>query len=211
MDEKWKGAKAAFLGDSITEGHGVSEESEIFLNLVKNKMGLSEAKNYGVWGTRFASQEDDNGLSYSVRFGKMDDNFDLIVVFGGTNDYGHGTAPIGDFNDRTDKTFYGSCHVLMSGLIEKYDGKTVVIMTPLHRENETTPNGATGEPLSKYVDIIKEVAEYYSIPVLDLWSLGGIQPAVRSNKERYCPDGLHPNAEGHKLIARRLIGFLNTI
>ena len=47
---------------------------------------------------------------------------DTVFVFGGTNDYGHGDAPIGGFTDRTPDTFYGACHYLFSGLIKKYLG-----------------------------------------------------------------------------------------
>ena len=45
---------------------------------------------------------------------------DGVVVFGGTDDFGHGDAPIGTPSDRTYDTFYGACHVLFSKLIEKY-------------------------------------------------------------------------------------------
>jgi lysophospholipase L1-like esterase len=38
-----------------------------------------------------------------------------------------------------------------------------------------------------------------------------MQPAVPALKERYMPDGLHPNDEGQKLIASRLAGFLQTL
>jgi lysophospholipase L1-like esterase len=66
-------------------------------------------------------------------------------------------------------------------------------------------------PLSAYVQIIREVAEYYSLPVLDLWSVSGIQPRVEVIKKTYCPDGLHPNDAGHALIAARLKGFLEAL
>jgi lysophospholipase L1-like esterase len=58
---------------------------------------------------------------------------------------------------------------------------------------------------------LKEVLEFYSIPTLDLWACSGIQPKVDVLKEKYCPDGLHPNDAGHKLIADRLAGFLKTL
>jgi type III restriction enzyme len=66
-------------------------------------------------------------------------------------------------------------------------------------------------PLSTYVKIIKEVAEYYSLPVLDMWAVSGIQPRVPVIKQKYCPDGLHPNDAGHALMAKRLEGFLRSL
>ena len=135
-----KGLKLAFLGDSITEGVGTSEPSKIYLNVLKEKMCLDKALNYGVSGTRFALQKlldtdeaiELNDNSFSVRFKAMDDDADGVVVFGGTNDFGHGDANLGCFDDRTPDTFYGACHYIFSGLIKKYLGKPIVIMTPLH-------------------------------------------------------------------------------
>ncbi len=101
--------------------------------------------------------------------------------------------------------------MLMSGLIKRYPEATIVFMTPLHRETEDVPSAGNGQPLSEYVRIIQEVAEYYAIPVLDLYRISGIQPRVPVIKERYCPDGLHPNDAGHRLIASRLAGFLKSL
>ena len=146
----------------------------------------------------------------------MDKDADLIVVFGGTNDFGHGDAPIGTFEDRTQDTFYGACHELFTYLINTYYQADIVIMTPLHRCNEDNVRGdgfkaCDVAPLSTYVNIIKEVAEFYSLPVLDMWSVSGIQPRVPMLKEIYCPDGLHPNDAGHVKMAKRLIGFLRSL
>ena len=140
-----KGLKIAFLGDSITEGVGTSSPEKIYHSVLKKEAELASALNYGVSGTRFARQinlagDEDRELdnnSFSIRFETMDDTADVVVVFGGTNDYGHGDAPMGCFDDRTPYTFYGACHYLFSGLVKKYLGKPIVIMTPLHRIEET--------------------------------------------------------------------------
>ncbi len=215
-----KGLKINFLGDSITQGHGVQKEESIYLNILKREAELSEARNYGIGGTRFALQEADekNGGdtgSFSYRYKAMDDDADIIVVFGGTNDYGHGDAPIGGFSDRTPTTFYGACHFLFSKLIEKYEGKPIVIMTPLHRLNEerntgdNKPEGVAS--LKEYVNIIREVAEYYSLPVLDLFKNSGMQPSVPVIQQKFIPDGLHPNENGHRIIADKLKVFLENL
>ena len=52
------------------------------------------------------------------------------------------------------------------------------------------------------------ISEEYALPVLDLFAFGGIQPKYEEQRVRFCPDGLHPNDEGHKIIARKLIAFL---
>ncbi len=88
-------------------------------------------------------------------------------------------------------------------------------MTPLHRETEdvkTKDNGTPNEmPLSGYVSIIKEVAGYYGLPVLDLFNMSGMQPKVEIIKKEYMPDGLHPSDKGARKIAERLYGFLSAL
>lgn len=219
-----KNKKANFLGDSITQGVGTSCQEHIYLNVLRERVGLAEARNYGISGTRYAIQKGTKNRakddyvdinSFSERFEQMEDDAEIVVVFGGTNDYGHGDAPLGRFSDRTPETFYGACHYLYSGLIRKYLGKTIVIVTPLHRCNELSECGTSKEKrygsLKEYVNIIREVAEYYSIPILDLYANSGLQPEVEEIKDVYIPDGLHPNDLGHQIIAHKLEVFLQSL
>lgn len=177
--------------------------------------------NYGIGGTRIARQskpsaEERWDKDFCSRVSAMQNGADAVVVFGGTNDYGHGDAPIGSMNDRTPDAFYGALHTLYSSLIEKYIGAPIVVITPLHRINENSPLGdgyketAVG-PLSFFVKIIREVAEYYSLPVLDLYATSGLQPEVPIIKEKYMPDGLHPNDAGHIILADKIGKFLENI
>lgn len=218
---KLEGLKVNFLGDSITAGAGTSCPEAIFHALLKKNANLAEVRNYGIGGTRIARQKgnefrpkDDyvDVNSYCERFDQMDDDADLIVVFGGTNDYGHGDAPLGHFEDRTPDTFYGACHYLFEGLTKKYLGKPIVVMTPMHRTAAPIYHlPGQRRDLREYVGILREVAEYYSLPVLDLYATSGIQPAIPEVKEKYMPDGLHPNNAGHVIMANKLQKFLENL
>lgn len=217
-----KGATINFLGDSITEGVGASCPENCFVSVLERQFGLKKANNYGIGGSRIARQRVVTSEIYDrdfcMRLDEMDLSADAVVVFGGTNDYGHGEAPLGMPCDREPDTFYGACHYLMNGLLTLYPGKPVAIITPLHRLNEDNPKGdGTGRkqqsvaPLSVYRRILLEVAEHYALPVLDLYATSGIQPENPVSRERLCPDGLHPSDEGHALIARRVGLFLQTL
>ena len=183
--------------------------------------GLKVANNYGISGTRIARQQkrtEDHqrfDLDFCQRALEMDKNADINVVLGGTNDFGHGDAPLGKPCDRTPDTFWGACHCLMSELITTYPNAVNVICTPLHRLTEDMPNGdnkpAPVGTLKTYVDIIRTVAEYYSLPVCDLYAMSGLQPRVDSVRERFVPDGLHPNDDGHAILAERIAGFLKSL
>ena len=208
-----KNKKINFLGDSITEGVGATKDGK-YVSAFERMFEPAIVRNYGISGTRFARQIKptlDNprfDLDFCSRVAEMDSDADIVVVFGGTNDYGHGDAPMGDPSDRTPDTFWGACHTLMSSLIEKYPEATIVFMTPLHRQTESR---AGREPLSVFVSIIREVAEFYSIPVLDLYATAGIQPQLSVHRKLFAPDGLHPNDAGAKKIAERLGHFLMTL
>ncbi len=218
---KLDGLKINFLGDSITEGAGVSCLDKVFWKRLCENASLFEARGYGVSGTRIAKQKTPSAEArwdrdFCQRYIEMDDDADVVVVFGGTNDFGHGDAPLGQPEDRTPYSFYGACHTLFAGLVNKYPDSTVVVMTPLHRITEDNIRGDGNKkdnlaPLSEYVRIIKEVAAEYSLPLLDLWSVSSIQPKLEANRVRYCPDGLHPNDRGHEIIAQRLEGFLRSL
>ena len=216
-----KGKIMNVLGDSITEGIGCSSKDKIYCSLLKDRLELAEVRNYGNSGKRIAAYRQPDGSwsdeqnFYDLAKG-MDPQADIVVVFGGTNDFGHGNAHLGCFDDRETNTFYGACHVLMRYLIEKYPEAVIVFMTPLHRDHELECYGNVQKPekdapLLEYVNAIRETAAYYSLPVLDLYAVSGIQPNIPVLREKYCPDMLHPNDAGHKRIADRLEYFLRSL
>ncbi len=201
------------LGDSITQGVGVSSPEHIYENVLGHLVGAKEVRNYGISGTRFARQigGDDCGGAFVDRFGGMADDADLVLVFGGTNDYGHGNAPFGTWGDRTPDTFIGACHYLFDGLVRKYPTARIVIMTPLQRKGGSIPCANTGKPLSDYADAIIRVAAEYSLPVLDLYPTAGICPAIPTQRELFMPDGLHPCDAGAHRMAERIAAFMASI
>ena len=210
---KLKGKVVNFLGDSITRGSGTTDLKFNYVNTFKELTKIKKANNYGIGGTRIAKkancQEEYDYQDFLSRYPGMDKNADIIVVFGGTNDFGHGDAKIGTFESRDPYTFYGACHLLMSGLCEMYIGKPIVILTPIHRTDEF--NKKLGHTLKDYVEVIKEVAEYYSLPVLDLYKMSGISVHTQKAQQELLPDGLHPSDKGHRIIAERLKGFLEAL
>lgn len=205
--------KINFLGDSITEGSGASDLAKTcFVSLMRSQYGVV-ARNYGIGGTRIARQQTPSenqrhDLDFCGRYAEMEDDADVVLVFGGTNDFGHGDAPFGTMADRTVDTFYGALHTLYRGLIEKYPAATIVVLTPLHRLVE---ENARGQSLRQFVEAIREVAEYYSLPVLDLYASAGMQPQVPIIREAYMPDGLHPNDAGYQILANKVASFIKAL
>jgi len=203
------------MGDSITEGVGVAEKEDIFVNLFAKETGTI-VRNYGVGGTRIAQQSSKDGSSFCERFESMDKDADLIVMFGGTNDYGHGDAKIGNEDDEDYTTFCGACNWFVKKTRENYPNAKLVVMTPIHRENEKEhcvekPEGAEMLSLKEYVDTMKRMMAKNQVPVVDLYNECKIDPNDAVSKVTLCPDGLHPNAAGHILIKNCLIDFLRAL
>ena len=214
-----KGKKINFLGDSITEGSGVQNPENIYWNVIARETG-AVCRGYGIGGTRIARKRVPSAYpvhdqDYLMRADTMDPDADVVVVFGGTNDFGHGDAPIGRMEDRSEYTFYGAMHLLCQKLLARYPDAKLVFMTPLHRLSEDVTVNEIGLPLQTnlegFVNVEKEVARFYGIPVLDTYAMSGMQPKFEPVRERFMPDGLHPNDAGHRKMADLLVGFLRML
>lgn len=208
-----------FLGDSITEGVGASAYENCYVEVLRRTYGLAEARNYGICGTRIAHQTHVSNnprfdLDFCGRYQQMDDRADAVVVFGGTNDFGHGFAPFGTFGNTTPDTFCGACDYLYKGLRAKYPHTPIVIVTPAPRSAENDPLGDGFKPagplLREYVAIIQQTAAAHNLPVLDLFHVAPEGHRAELPPE-YFPDGLHPNDTGHALLARLIAEFLQTV
>lgn len=220
-----KGKIIDFLGDSITEGVGVTDQNNRYDNVLHRRFELAAHYNYGIGGTRLAHQSVPSeipryDLCFCGRAYLLDKSADLIVVYGGVNDYIHGDAYFGTMEDRTPTTFCGAVYFLMNLLKTNYEGKKIVFMTPAHMHfkgiSDKFPTGRPmkkpdAQPLSAYVEVIKARGEELGIPVLDLFEKLPIDPNNESDRAKYTVDGLHFNDEGQGILAKTLGDFLETL
>lgn len=218
---KLEGKTINFLGDSITEGAGATSPDYFYWKQIADKTGAI-CNGYGISGTRIAKQKvkddaawDDGDKSFNTRVDAMDKNADIVIVFGGTNDYGHGDAAMGDINSEDEYTFYGAMNKLCENLIIKFPTSKIVFMTPMHRTDENNVFNERGlrnvAGLSGYVDAIKEVCYKYGLPVIDLFGELGINPNFGEMYKVYTVDGLHPNNLGHERVADFVIAKLQAL
>ena len=219
-----KGKIIDFLGDSLTEGKGLNDDDNRYDRYIWKKCGLKKANNYGIGGTRIAhqtipSEKARHDLDFCGRCWDMDPEADIIVVFGGTNDYGHGDAPFGEVEDTERTTFCGSLDHLFRTIRELYPSATLVMVTPGHRfddgtnppEEKYTKLGLVGKTLEEYVDAIVEISHRHNVPVLNLYEKLGIDPKKAEDREKYTLDGLHYNDEGHIAVGNCIMEFLKSI
>jgi len=215
---------AVFLGDSITMGYGLDNQSDRFSTVFCKKFGLIE-KNYGITGTLMARSgtSKTNGSAYIDRFSFMEDG-DLVVVFGGTNDYFWADYPMETTNDDENRSYESAVKSLCDGIKSKYPTQPIVFILPYqmrgignyydgengqaHREHNSDEKNFVGHTLLDYVTLQKEICRKAEIRYIDLYHDFGIDIAhCDEDFIKYTIDGCHPNANGHKRIADFLGDF----
>ena len=219
-----KGKIIDFLGDSLTEGKGLQNDDNRYDRYIAKAAGLKKANNYGIGGTRIAfqshpSEKARHDMDFCGRCWDMDPSADIIVVFGGTNDYGHGDAPFGQIGDTERTTFCGAVDFLIRSIREIYPNAFLVMVTPGHRfDDETMPPvrklervGVVGKPLCDYVNAMVEIAHRHDVPILNLYEKLGIDPKKPEDREKYTLDGLHYNDAGHLAVGKCLLEFLKSL
>ena len=210
------------LGDSITEGVGASEKSKSYPSVLGRLMG-AQINNYGVSCSRITDADIaiPHPGAFVNRMYSMSKDADLIIVFGGTNDFWFGDCPIGKPTDSGQKTFYGALNKMMSYLKNAYPNADIVFITPYQQSKDATEtqsykrstynNFGTGT-LMEYRVALLDRCQYYGIPVLDLYAdyeLNTVdnQEALRKYGQYLC-DGCHLNDAGYALLATKIYNFV---
>ena len=200
------------LGDSITEGAAASSQENTFVSLLGKELNAT-VHNYGISGSRIAKQHVPSecprfDLFFGSRVKDLDPKADFTIVFGGTNDYGHGDAPIGEIGDKTPDTFCGAVDYLVRELLKRFNREQIVFILPLYRKGEESPYGEGNKkepalPLQGYRDLMVKILNYYDINILDVKDLMG-----RPEESDLYGDGLHPNDKGHLKLANLIVEYI---
>jgi len=197
----YKGMMGASIGDSITA-------QATYINTMKNNLELALLYNYGVSGTSMAKASESDTSAFCVRVDSVDlAGVTLITVMGGTNDFGS-NIPIGVKTDTDLTTFYGAVKHIIEELTTRKPTSTLVFFTPTKRNYSTDPISginAAGHTLKDYRDVIIEMCEEYSIPVLDLWGCSGMNSI---NISSYTSDGLHWNSQMGVKMGKMMAQFI---
>ena len=212
------GKKITCVGDSITAGTGTTKT---YWSIIDDVFEPESMTGMGVAGSCVSATSDYKTSNSPLinRYKSIPDS-DIITIYMGTNDYGHET-PMGTIDDMEDVSFYGALNVIIPGIQKAHPDALLVWITPTHRYGFGTskmlgtaftydhlPNGR-GYSLDDYVDAIKEVCDKYDVPVIDLFTLSGMDPSLSEVRSQYMPDGLHPNSAGHEKIAAIVGASLN--
>ncbi len=203
-----------FLGDSITAGSGASRDDLSYVKLVEKALECKVVSK-GVGGTRIAKQtnksKDPTYDNHFITRVSNEKEGDFIFVFGGTNDYGHGDALMGKPTNCDDSTFFGAINQLIDKLCLIYGKDNICFILPIPRFQDESVHGEGAKKralycLADYVEAEKTALTLKGIDYLDI-SDKFIKPETVMASAHFA-DGIHPNDEGHKIIAESICKYL---
>lgn len=151
----------------------------------------------------------------------MDTTADLTIICGGTNDYwcalnqniGIEYAPsIGNYNSNDTYEYCGAINYILNYLQTQAPNMKLLWVFPFHQHwgvNSDDDDLGKGN-FKAFHDACLQVCEWRGVPVLDLYSNGGIDPSKNTvSRGTYVPDGVHPNVAGHQLMAHLIEQYIN--
>lgn len=196
-DNKYRGRKIAFLGDSITQGLTWNGSAQVYVEkpypmTVAEKLNC-ECQNVG--HSSYPISSIGKAQCFNTTYSEIALDTDYIFVFGGTNDYQY-SVPIGTVADREDVSFCGAVFTLINKIRTRNPNAELVFFTPLHRSEEVKSDGFK---LIDYVNAIRDVCELCAIPVVDLYKNSGFSNVV-TEMQQYYADGLHLTQDGYNVL-----------
>ena len=220
IKSQWRGARVAYLGDSITDKRQVEKGlNDTYWVYLEQLLG-TESLVYGISGHQWSHIPGQTDKLIADHAQEVD----AIMIFVGTNDY-NASVPLGDWyseevvnvevtgrkgmtsglmadrKKRTllmdNNTYRGRINIAMSKLKEAYPTKQIILLTPIHRgdaflsDRNIQPDERYANGVGEYIDAYVEVVKEAG----NVWAV----PVIDLNA--IC--GLYPLAESNTLYWRR--------
>jgi acyl-CoA thioesterase-1 len=175
--------KIVFLGDSLTEGYGLSKE-QAFPHLIQEKLDKIKPNGFKVINGGVSGSTTASGKSRLKWFLKAKPN--IVVLALGANDGLRGIKV-----DESEKNLEQTIQLAQENNLK-------IILCEMH-----LPINYGKEYRKKFNDMFKRIKEKYKIGFIPflLAGVGGV-------KEMNLEDGIHPNVEGHKKVAENVMKYL---
>lgn len=201
------GKKMCTYGDSITA-------HEMWQGTVAAILGLSGFQNCGVSGINVSGS---GSLASDGKINTIDESCDFVVIMAGVNDSVGRAVGTESLENHDIYGVFGALNLIISKLMYKanindgyytdvdYSGVTrfstrkefpIFLCTQPMHVNQTSINEELFESIE---NAIRKVGELWGIPVIDVNRLSRLNKANMGNTY-YSSDGLHPNANGGKLL-----------
>ena len=240
--QPWQGKRVAYFGDSITDPNNKAAGNK-YWNLLEQWLGIKPFV-YAVSGRQWDDiprqankLKEEHGDDFDAILIFMGTNdYNNAVPIGQwyeerleNVEYGHRYAKRTEQRMRRHPsmnkgTYKGRINIALDSLKRMYPTKQIVLLTPIHRAGfyaneknwQCTEDyvNRCGEYLDSYIDAVKEAANVWAVPVLDLNATSGLFPMIDAHAQYFNnadTDRLHPNDKGHERMAKTLMYQLLTL
>ena len=242
MQHPWKGKRVAYFGDSITDPRNKGSKTK-YWEFLEQWLGITPYV-YGVSGRQWndiprqtdklKAEHGDDFDAILIFMGTNDFNKGVPLGEWYTETLDSVRAAIGKPSEMVTRrhrhfvmdpnTFRGRINIAMSKLKQMYPTKQIVLMTPIHRayfsskdtnvQPDESYENVRGIFFDEYVKAVKEAANVWAVPVIDLNSLSGLFPLYDAGAQLYHmpdTDRLHPNDMGQQRMAQTIMYQLATL
>ena len=220
IKSQWRGARVAYLGDSITDKRQVEKGLNDTYWVYLEKLLGTESLVYGISGHQWSHIPGQTDKLIAEHGQEVD----VIMIFVGTNDY-NASVPLGEWyseevvnvevtgpkgsksglmadrKKRTilmdNSTYRGRINIAMSKLKEAYPTKQIILLTPIHRgdaflsDRNIQPDELHANGVGEYIDAYIDIVKEAG----NVWAV----PVIDLNA--IC--GLYPLEEASALYWRR--------
>lgn len=229
---QWNGKRVAYLGDSITDKWHIGttrnywQDLQTILGIIPHVYGINGNDFNGVLKQAQKLKKDEADKIDAIFVFAGTNDYNASVPLGEWYEFSDVPAPLAGGKTALRKrrtpsmdsrTFRGRINCAMAFLKENFPTKQIILLTPIHRgfakfsetnvqPDESFPNNR-GLYIDSYVNAVKEAANVWAVPVIDLNSISGLFPITPSHAQFFHKkdtDLLHPNAAGHLRIAEAI-------
>lgn len=173
-----------FYGDSLTAGYGLAPEFA-FPALIQDEL-KQEGRNYKVVNAGVSGETSAGGLSRIDWV--LNQKVDIFILELGANDGLRGLpldqtrTNLQSIIDKV-KTRYPECQLIIAGMM--------------------VPPNMGSDYASEFSSLYPDLANKNEIKLIPF-----LLDGVAGDKELNLADGIHPNVEGHKIVAKNVMGVL---
>lgn len=189
------GTKVVCVGDSITYGQGVmgSRKTDTFTAILSELTGYT-VKNYGLSNRTLLSTGNFPYTEEDFFASSQAENADIYVIMLGSND----SKP--QFWNK--EQFTEEYREFIKTYLDLECAPTVYVMIPpaifIEQDGGNCDDATVGGELA---ECVRSLGEELGVEVIDLYSL-------TEGHSEWFSDGLHPNAEGNRVIAEEIAKYV---